>query len=182
MTFNPGQKELRFEYFLHKLIQWYKSERPLDTHCLSLTRIKVLKLLFFTSAIKADDGSDLLDIFDKFYAMQHGPVESDIYNSISGRLLRHFNFSSTNIILPENISDETFASIDANIKERIDNALFKLRTNNPDIVLYNPFQLVELSHTWNSWKRTYEIAVLRGKGSERIEADLIREDVPHFVI
>ena len=182
MAFNPGQKELRFEYFLYKLIAWYMQEKPMDVDCLSLTRIKVLKLLFFASAIKADDGSDLLDVFDNFYAMKHGPVESDIYNSISGKLLKHYNFSATNIILPDNIGDDTFANIEANIKERIDNALDKLRANSPAIVLYNPFQLVDLSHTWNSRKRTYELAILRGKGSERIEADLIRQDNPRFVI
>ncbi|WP_300284144.1 MULTISPECIES: hypothetical protein [Bacteroidales] len=182
MAFNPGQKELRFEYFLYKLIAWYKQEKPMDIDCLSLTRIKVLKLLFFTSAIKTDDGNDLLDIFDKFYAMQHGPVESDIYNSISGKLLLNYNFSSTNIILPENIGDDTFVNVEAGIKTRIDNALNKLRETNPQIILYNPFQLVDLSHCWNSWKRTYEIASLRGKRSEKIEIDFIRTDIPRFAI
>ncbi|MBQ4419395.1 MAG: hypothetical protein II870_07130, partial [Synergistaceae bacterium] len=38
------------------------------------------------------DGRDLLDIFDNFYAMQNGPVESDIYNAITSDQLTYYSF------------------------------------------------------------------------------------------
>lgn len=79
---NPDLKKQAFEYLLNGLLQWF-SNGELYKNSNSFSRVKVLKLLFFVAVIKDADGNDLLDIFDKFYAMPHGPVESDIYNYMS---------------------------------------------------------------------------------------------------
>ena len=168
-----AHKDLSFEFFLYKLIEWYRQSVPSDPQCVSLTRIKILKLLFFTSVIKTEDGHDLLDIFDNFYAMQHGPVESDIYNSISANQFRFYSFDGISLKLPSNITDES--------KQNICNSLKELKKVNSRIVGYDPFKLVELSHQWNSWKRTYEVAGLMGKGSEKMSLKLIKEDEQFFI-
>ena len=138
-------------------------------------------MLFFTSVIKTEDGHDLLDIFDNFYAMQHGPVESDIYNSISANQFRFYSFDGISLKLPSNITDESFHDLDDETKQNICNSLKELKKVNSRIVGYDPFKLVELSHQWNSWKRTYEVAGLMGKGSEKMSLKLIKEDEQFFI-
>ena len=176
-----AHKDFSFEFFLYKLIEWYRQSVPSDPQCVSLTRIKILKLLFFTSVIKTEDGHDLLDIFDNFYAMQHGPVESDIYNSISANQFRFYSFDGISLKLPSNITDESFHDLDDETKQNICNSLKELKKVNSRIVGYDPFKLVELSHQWNSWKRTYEVAGLMGKGREKMSLKLIKEDEQFFI-
>ena len=78
-------KILLFEYLVYRLIEWYKDVVS-DSHYINkhFSRLTALKLLFFVSTIKdTENGNkDLLDVFNKFYAMQYGPVEIDIYTAI----------------------------------------------------------------------------------------------------
>jgi len=71
-------KELAFEYLMDCFIDWYKSIRNDNSYFCSFTKLKVIKLLFFASAVNANSQNhNLLGVFNKFVAMPFGPVESD---------------------------------------------------------------------------------------------------------
>ena len=126
-----------FEYILIRLIEWYSNMRPDDTELLSFTRLKVLKLLFFVSAVKQDNTKrDLLDIFDNFYAMQHGPVESDIYNEITNHLI-FFNFEGRNIKRTDIDINLEFLHLNKEDITLLDSSINALRNINQNIILYS---------------------------------------------
>lgn len=77
-------KELAFEYLMDCFIDWYKSIKNDNSFHYSFTKLKVIKLLFFASAVNANnEDHNLLGTFNKFVAMPFGPVESDIYNKMN---------------------------------------------------------------------------------------------------
>src|SRR5690606_17938390 len=75
-------KQGLFELFLHHLVDWFCeyyniSRVDFNLHVRNdLSKLKVIKLHFF--ACSTDKES--LRIFDQFYAMPFGHVESDVYN------------------------------------------------------------------------------------------------------
>lgn len=171
-----------FEYILVRLIEWYYAMKPDDVDLLSFTRLKVLKLLFFVSAVKQKDTKDdLLDIFNNFYAMQHGPVESDIYNNITNGLM-FFNFEGRNIKRNDIEIKLELLQLRKEDIAFLDNSINTLREINPNIVIYSASNLVNLSHKWESWQIAIAIADIFGKGSERMEINLIRNDKQYFSI
>lgn len=172
-------KLLKFEYILAKLIEW-KIKSTGDTDLSSFTRLKVLKLLFFVAAVKQNNGNDLLDTFNNFYAMQHGPVESDIYNSIT-QGLHFFSFEGRNLCTNNPIEESEF-ELSQSEKESIISSISALKAINSNIVLYTASQLVNLSHRWESWKTAIAIADILGKGSEKMSIKLIRENQQYFCI
>lgn len=50
-------KEAAFEYFIDSLINWYKSLKDDEYYLASFTKLKLIKLLFFASAVNAKDGN-----------------------------------------------------------------------------------------------------------------------------
>lgn len=172
-----NKKYLGFEYLLFKFIEWYGNGRECERH--DFTRIQALKLLFFAAAVKTSDGDDLLDEFDDFYAMQHGPVESEIYNAIAGNHL--LNFQSLGNDLIKRCSAFSFDNLDKNFKDKIDASIIALKNENCELVFLSAFDLVDLSHKWNSWKRTFEMAQILGRRSEKIDIELIRKDTQYFI-
>ncbi len=174
-------KILCFEYILYQLIDWYKELRPADTSLLSFTRLKVLKLLFFVSAVRNnDEDHDLLDIFNNFYAMQHGPVESDIYNAMIEDKLPHYNFKSRSICISK-VKEQDFHEL-GDILGRISNSINLLRERNEMIVTYTASQLVNLSHKWESWQLAIHMAEVLGKGSEPMDTHLIQTNHQYYSI
>lgn len=173
-------KILKFEYILAKLIEW-KINSTGDTDLSSFTRLKVLKLLFFVAAVKQNNGNDLLDTFNNFYAMQHGPVESDIYNNIT-QGLHFFSFDGRNLRTDNLVKESEFIGLSQKEKESIISSISALKAINSNIVLYTASQLVNLSHRWESWKTAIAIADILGKGSEKMNIKLIRENQQYFCI
>ena len=177
-------KTLYFEYIISLLIQWYEEECPgLKGSALSsFTRLKSLKLLFLISAIDATpkkEENGLLDIFDKFYAMQHGPVEGDVYDAMVKNTTQYYEFGGKNTTL-KNIDTDFFAAINDDIKNRLEDAVLSLKKKNPKIVTYNPFALVDITHKWTSWQIAYKVAQLVGKGSEKMSSESIKDDNKYF--
>lgn len=169
-----------FEYILVRLIEWYSAMKPDDVDFLSFTRLKALKLLFFVAAVKQRDTErDLLDIFNNFYAMQHGPVESDIYNNITNGLM-FFNFEGRNIKRNNTEIKLELLHLEKEDIALLDNSINTLREINPNIVIYSASSLVNLSHKWESWQIAIAIADIFDKGSERMEINLIRNDKQYF--
>ena len=171
------QKKEAFEYFLSTLHQWYKERNPNST-ANDLSTLKVLKLLFFTCAAgtKTDSKNTLLDkVFNNFTAMPYGPVESDIYSIIK---LKEFSNIKINTAGSE-IINQNNDCLDIN-RKLIDEQVLLLKSINPNLINYSPFELVELSHKWYSWKKNYNKAKTANVFSKSIDIQEIKDEIKIF--
>ena len=156
-------KILLFEYLIYCLIEWYKdavsNNRHLNKH---FSRLTALKLLFFVSTIKdTENGNkDLLDIFDKFYAMQYGPVEIEIYTAIVEGRTQLYKFGVHELIV--NSQDNT--------------TIMLLKNRNPKIISYPASILIDISHKWAAWQNAMSIASMLGRRCEDMPINSIREN------
>lgn len=168
-------KILAFEYVLANLVKWYKDAHNSTDESNDISILKSLKLLFFISAIstEVDKQESLLDkVFNNFVAMQYGHVESDVYDSIKANQYSNISINNKQTTLLN--TDEIINSdLDTQCKHKIELAISKLKETNPDLIKMSPFDLVELSHCWYSWK--YYFAKARSKNA-------FREDIPNEII
>ncbi len=160
-----------FEYISHKLIEWYTDENSgSDTN--DLSKLKVIKLHFFICAISSKPGNKgLLEYFNNFYAMPFGHVESDIYNEINE--LETVRLSRDGLTTVGTIQD---LGLSPNETQMIDQAILDLKEVNPAIINYKTFDLVDLSHIWESWKTMYSLAQDMHKASMPIPTEMIQEE------
>lgn len=150
------QKILAFEHFKRCIGTRYQA----DTE----NTIVLMKLLFFTAAIRSSPSDKgLLQIFDKFYAMPFGHVEGDVYNQIR-----------------KAESEKTEERLLASTAMAIDHSLEELNEVNNKIFTMPPFDLVELSHRWYSWKTFYNAALEAGKKSLLIPSIIIQREEKIF--
>jgi len=170
-------KKLAFEYFTYQLYYWYK-ENTVNIEDNDLSTLKVLKLLFFCTAIESDTNHQdtLIDSpFDNFYAMPYGHVESDIYNSIRQKDLLFFEIDNNGTQIKQGINFD-FATLPESIKTKIDSSFSKLIALNKELFNMSALELVELSHIWYSWKFYYGKAKQKGYFSEKIPNDIIKSE------
>ena len=173
---NP--KIIAFEYFVYQLNNWYKEVYG-NVEENDLSTLKVLKLLFFTTAVGTNKDSEntLLDcVFYNFYAMPYGHVESDIYQSAKSKT------SFENIVLGyegSTIKDskQIIGNIGEDIKNKIDNQISQLKLINLELIKYSSFELVELSHKWYSWVKNYNKAKSEGYYSFKIPKEDIKSEI-----
>ena len=175
---NKQTKKMAFEYLLTLMQKWGNEKNP-SVHYYSFTRLKALKLLFFAAAVKNKEGQDLLDVFDNFYALPNGPVESDIYNLITSDLLSYYSFKDFYFTAKQPYNEEELSD---DIKVRINTAVEALKQKNERIVSYSAEQLVLLSHTWVSWQTSIQIAKALGKGSYHMDVVKIRSNNQYFIL
>lgn len=175
------EKILCFEYVVSLLIAWHQDIASSTTDYLnSFSRLKVLKLLFFVASVEASEkDKGLLDIFGKFVAMPHGPVESDIYNAILQEKTHMYNFPERKMKVLSN-DNSYFAQLPSEEKNRIEEAVEALKKRNVNLVDYKPFDLVDISHKWSCWQMTYEMATLTGMKSLYISPDFIQTSEKYF--
>lgn len=168
MLSKKNDKVLYFEYTIYKLSEWVKKHNPSFTHPeFVFTKLKALKLLFFVAAVDSSESNHkLLDIFNKFYAMPYGPVESDIYNSILLKHTKYYNILDRGTIIKIDAQKSIFDDIDENIKKIIENNIELLLEKNPKIIDLPPYKLVDISHKWSAWINSMSIANIFGKKSE----------------
>ena len=179
-----GKKILYFEYIVSLLVQWYEQECPVlkGKALSSFTRLKALKLLFLVTAVDASPKAEedgLLNIFDNFYAMQHGPVESDIYDAMVHHKTSVYEFEGTRTIKKE-VDSDPFLGIDEQEKMMLEGSVESLKKKNPNLITYKPFDLVDVTHKWSSWQVAYKVAQFIGKGSERMSIESIKQDNKYF--
>ena len=165
-----------FEYFLAQILEWGKTMVPV-VPLSSFTRLKALKLLFFTAAVRNDEGVDLLDVFDNFHALPNGPVESDVYNYITADKLTFYTFRNFSLGLKQPYSD---VNIPVELKNRLDVAVDSVKKKNVRMVYYTAGELVDLSHLWMSWQSSIRIANALGKGSYKMDVNKIRSNTQIF--
>lgn len=141
------------------------------------TKVKIFKLLFLTVAASCNKEKDgLLTEFDNFWAFPYGPVELDIYNTIQD--LQKYKFDNNGILE----IDSSPIIIPQEVKNKIDLALDQLMLINPDLINYEAFRLVDLTHLWNSWSFSYEFALSLGKRSFKMPNELIKADNKIFML
>lgn len=170
-------KKLAFEYFTYLLYNRYQ-ENTANIESNDLSTLKVLKLLFFCSAIEADENKEdtLIDTpFNNFFAMPYGHVESDIYNNIRQKDLFFFEIDNNNTKLKQNAT-LNFVDLPESIKNKIDSSFSKLIELNKELFNMSALELVELSHIWYSWKFYYGKAKEKGYYSEKIPSDIIKSE------
>lgn len=169
---NLERKNRVFEILVFRLIDWY-GNNSVRTNLESFTKLKLQKLLFLVSAATATiDHRRLLGVFDNFYAMPYGPVESDIYNTMVRDGFEYISFTNDYIEIKGELNASGFDCEKALIEE----AILLLQSRNPRLIHYTAAQLVEITHKWTSWKYAFEIATLLGKGSAKIDIDSICND------
>ena len=171
-------KKQDVEYLNTQMLHWGEEMIPVVPNS-AFTRLKALKLLFFTAAIKNEQGKDLLDVFDNFYALPNGPVESDIYNCITSDNLTYYSFRDFSFTNKKRYDERELSK---ELRERIDIAVYTLKQKNSKLVQYSAVQLVELSHSWFSWQSSIQIARVLGKGSYRMDVNRIRLNQQMFTI
>lgn len=171
-----NKKIQAFEFALTQMLRWGAELKPVVPEK-SFTRLKTLKLLFFIAAVKNENGNDLLDIFDNFYALPNGPVESDIYNCITTDSLNYYTFKDFSFAAKKVYED---TGIDDELKSRINMSIAALKEKNASIVAYSAERLVALSHLWMVWQNSIQIAQILGKGSYRMDISNIRNNNQFF--
>lgn len=169
-------KDSYFKYIVFKILEWHK-EKIGKEDLSSFSRIKIMKLLFFVSSVTSKNyPNGLLDIFDNFYAMSYGPVESDIFNSITiGNYDEWFHISNK-IITKGEFFNEIINEISDEYKNIIDISISLLKDINDDIITYTPFELIELSYKWDSWRDTITIVKELDRISEKMKIKQIIKD------
>lgn len=139
-----------------------------------------MKLLFLAAAPKEDGGDDLLDIFDNFYAMPYGPVESDVYNAMREDKLPSFSVKYRSIEPREGVEPYNAKRYNDKFYHRVRNAVNELRKENEKLVLLNAFELVEITHRWSSWNRAMNFAEFMEQLSAKMPTDSIRDSSKIF--
>lgn len=165
-------KVLAFEFLLSRLLSWKSELVRVPINQVRFSKTQALKLLFLASSMKSKDGHDLLDVFDNFYAMQFGPVESDIYNAISNRSLSYISLDEDSLLYVNSLS---VAECEEGLRLRIVESIDLLRSANPRIVLEQATSLVGITHKWRCWKQAYLTAQLLERGSYFMTTKSIRE-------
>ncbi|OUN68517.1 type II toxin-antitoxin system antitoxin SocA domain-containing protein [Barnesiella sp. An55] len=168
------QKKIKaFDYMLQLFEEWRDDHKTIKGKPLS--KLTALKLLFLTAAPKKDKGDDLLDIFDNFYAMPYGPVESDVYNVIQANTLPSY-VSEYKIIKRREGGEDNSSEYAGSEFENIRNAVNALRAENEKLIELNAFDLVAITHRWDSWNRAMDFAEFMGQLSAKMPKDSIRKD------
>jgi len=165
-------KHQLFTYFLYKIADWYRQDGLKDQNDVSV--LKALKLLFLTVSAEtlnhddpeADRANLLFNYFNDFRAFPLGHVELDIYKSLthSKGETDYYKINNESLIFKTVIGELGENPLYA----KIDQAINQLRDKNPKIINYTAYQLVELTHKWDSWKFFYT----DGK-SERIPVEVM---------
>lgn len=168
-----------FEYLAIKLSEWYRElnhNLPFERN--DLNKLKILKLHFFVSAVNANESKEgLLRIFNNFYAMPYGHVESDVYSQLNQ--LESISIDRSGLkftkILPKHYFDEI-----ENIIPEINHSINELKSINIDLINYKALDLVNLSHRWYSWRLVFNYAKQNGSFSAPIPSELIRKEPKFF--
>lgn len=175
-----------FEYIVYLLICWYKERRGISSDSAfnndnDISKLKVLKLLFFVVAVNGDKNS-LLEVFT-FYALPYGHVEDDIYNlidGVDGQELQRYTIDTSKTIIKESYIEQLLGSFHEDIQSlhyiEAKAAVEKLRDINPNLIEEEAFDLVEISHLWFSWRSTFAYARAIGRFKEKILVSLIKQD------
>lgn len=175
-----------FDYFISQIIYKRYNNNTSDlktivesniTDC-SLNKLKLFKLLFLVSALNVNDKYLLDDIFDNFYAMPYGPVESDVYNNISS--LPNYIVGNTTISLKSKANLNYSNHTSDPLYKRVDECVEALYIKNSSLFSMPTFELVELTHKADSWRIVFAEAQRIGKYSLHMTNEIIKNTTVYF--
>jgi uncharacterized phage-associated protein len=174
------EKLLYFEYTIKSLLRWYE-ELGLQGDQNNFSVLKSLKLLFFVSAAKSESSKKSLlleDVFDEFYALPYGHVESSVYKEIKvlDGNLNYYQINNSRVSCLDNADLKVFEDLNTEITEEIDASIQYLKDTNKYLVRMSPFDLVNLSHAWYSWQKYYQLAKDSGSLSSKIPFEIIKSE------
>jgi uncharacterized phage-associated protein len=173
-----------FEYFVHKVYEW---QGKADNNDLSI--LKLMKLLFFTTAVNSTKDKDsilLNNVFNNYVAMPFGHVESAVYSMIKedkSLMFYELSYSRTKRkeAFCEKSFDEFISSLDQSYILEIDNSIQLLKVKNSALIVYSAFDLVELSHQWYSWKQFFsKEKKISARDSYEISKEVIIDEDKYF--
>lgn len=170
-------KIVLFEYFLKKLIDWYCDYYGIELNEFNdhsfnnLSKLKVIKLHFFACSTS----EEALNIFDDFHAMPYGHVESGVYNRLNE--LTFFTIGNAKLTI-----NDLNGLQNVQIDSVIDDAVNNLKKINPSLISLDPFDLVELSHKWFSWRYSFQQARKIGQYSKPISPQLIIQETKFYAL
>ncbi|KQR65343.1 type II toxin-antitoxin system antitoxin SocA domain-containing protein [Pedobacter sp. Leaf176] len=167
-----------FDYFVNQIVDWYV-EQGGDLENNDLSKLKLTKLLFFTCAASTDpENPALLETFDNFYALPYGHVESDIQDQMENSLF--FNITKTTLYSKPGTGEYQVQDVTQDVQDQISGAVAILKFVNADLVRMGAFDLVDLSHRWQSWKSVFSLAQQYGKYSMKIPREMIMNEPKIF--
>ncbi len=183
------KKILAFEYVVYQLLKWYTTRKS-NTIDNDFSILKTLKLLFFVTAARSSAKAHsilLEDTFSNFVAMPYGHVESDIYNILvhSREKLKYYNIDNRRTTEKNNQTTsqiEIDPDISLEIKTEIMKSVEFLKDKNSNLVIFSPFDLVNLSHNWYSWKITFKNAKINKQRSLPISTEVIKKEYKVYSI
>ena len=174
-----NKKVIAFEYLVKCLLKWKSEELKIPIYKAFLSKTQVLKLLFLTSAIQTSEGEDLLNVFNRFYAMQFGPVEGDIYAALAEKGFREIVVKDFSLYLSE--PNDIDAIVDNyGLKKQIDTSVTLLRSANSKLIVLSATELVDITHKWWCWKKAFLNAQMFNKGSYLMTISSIRQSNKTF--
>lgn len=175
-----------FDYLITSLINkcYLSGQSPIDFSAIrlfceknNLSKLKLMKLLFFITTVNARDDWFLLEkVFNRYYAMPYGPVESDIYGNLN--LMTNYALIKNRIVVRESAKFEY--GLDKAITEVIDDSIDALIKINQNLFLMGAFELVELSHKAESWRITFNEAQSTGSLSKQMPIEVIKVSRVYF--
>jgi uncharacterized phage-associated protein len=173
-------KMTAFDHVVFRLTEWYTEEKDSWQISNDLSKLKLTKLLFFTAAITATpDDPGLLNIFDDFAALPYGHVESTVQDHMQNST--SFNITRDGLTYRTEVERyEPMSFADQDVAQRIDNAIMTLKAKNPKLITLNAFDLVDLSHRWQSWITIFALARQNGKLSMPIPKQMIMSEPKFF--
>lgn len=170
-------KYLIFEHVVKNIIEWRDSLQSESKIDMSLGKLKIFKLLFFIATAKANKTDDgLLEVFDKFVAMPYGPVELDIYNALNKIDSDKKYVINRDEIIDSN-PDKDLPPIDDKYSKLIKESIEEIKRHNSELICYDPFKLVNITHKWFSWDITYKNAKSK---NQLIPKELLQNDTKHY--
>lgn len=168
------RKKLLFEYFVFKLDE-YRATRKVTAS--RLTKLRLQKLLFLLSTVGLTAKKcELLDVFDRFYALPYGPVELTIYEAMKANNFGNIRFDGNNCDVPA-FKGDYFKDLNAADQELIDVAFKALMDKRDDYLTMPVFELVEITHQWTVWQVAMSVAELAGGRSEPMSKQDISDSV-----
>lgn len=165
-------KILFFEYFVDALVR--KNNNTTDT----FTAPKIIRLLFLTVGLySTDENKQLTEIFNKFVAKPFGPVEEDVCEFIAADILSKYTINKSGCYIK---NDCISIDLDNDSKEVVDDAINLLLEKNPEILSYQPTELVDIVQKWSCWKICYDVALTNGNFNIIIPTKMIRNSVKYY--
>lgn len=167
-----------FDYMLQLFEEWRNSHEELKNKPFS--KLKAMKLLFLTAAPKEQGGSDLLDIFDNFYATSYGPIEIDIQKAMCEDRLPSFSVNYCSIEPREGAEPYNAKRYNGKFYHRVRNAVNDLKKKNEKLVLLNSLELVEITYRWSSWNQAMDFAEFINQSNVKMSINSIRDSSKIF--